>query len=392
MDIDQLAKTTDWLDKERQKDQKRITELTERINALASENNALTQRLKGMESDLTKALTLAGRVGMVDNLVSQARVDVSKQIESLELRRAESERELERLRQVEREGLNRSLADMKKSLDTLSRLDQDNIARKEEERRINKVLLDIQPKLEDISRRDEERSRGMSAIDETRRQDARRTMDAQTELSELRKLSDEHKAKFEILEDLVRRNDARLGEMLALENDRRMTQGAWMESQAVSGAERDRAWGELKQRADELLREFDEFSRRMELYGETHRKMKQTLDDYHTNVERIDRRINEGAEIQRLNDDRFKQEWNAFLADEQKRWTTHMLLRDEQWRDHDRQAGKLMDRVTAIEERIAEAAGAVRSLQAIDQSRLQVLFQLIREGLAEYDQTMTKVR
>ncbi|MBI4789730.1 MAG: hypothetical protein HY782_22085 [Chloroflexi bacterium] len=392
MDIDQLAKTTDWLDKERQKDQKRITELTERINALAGENNALTQRLKDMEGDLTKALTLAGRVGLVDNLVSQARIDVSKQIESLELRRAESEREMERLRQVEREGVNRSLADMKKSLNAISRLDQDMIARKEEERRINKVLLDIQPKLEDISQRDEERSRGMSAIEETRRQDARRTMDAQTELSELRKSSDEHKVKFEVLEDLVRRNDARLGEMLALENDRRMTQGAWMESQALTGAERDRAWGELKQRADELLRQFDEFSRRMELYGETHRKMKQTLDDYHTNAERIDRRIGEAAEIQRLNDDRFKQEWNAFLADEQKRWTTHMLLRDEQWRDHDRQAGKLMDRVTAMEAQIADATGAVRNLQAIDQSRLQVLFQLIREGLAEYDQTMTKVR
>ena len=392
MDIDQLAKTTDWLDKERQKDQKRITELTERINALASENNALTQRLKDMEGDLTKALTLAGRVGLVDNMVSQARIDVSKQIESLELRRAESEREMERLRQVEREGLNRTLADLKKSVDGFSRLDQDMIARKEEERRLNKVLLDIQPKLEDISRRDEERLRNMTALEESRRQDSRRTVDAQTELSELRKLSDEHKAKFEILEDLVRRNDARLGEMLALENDRRMTQGAWMESQAVTGAERDRAWGELKQRADELLREFDDFSRRMELYGETYRKMKQSLDDYHSNQERTDRRINEAAEIQRLNDDRFKQEWNAFLADEQKRWTTHMLLRDEQWRDHDRQAGKLMDRVTAIEAQIAEAAGAVRNMQAIDQSRLQALFQLIREGLAEYDQTMTKVR
>ena len=392
MDIDQLAKTTDWLDKERQKDQKRITELTERINALASENNALTQRLKSMESDLTKALTLAGRVGMVDNLVSQARVDVSKQIESLELRRAESERELERLRQVEREGLNRSLADMKKSLDTLSRLDQDNIARKEEERRMNKVLLDIQPKLEDISRRDEERSRGMSAIEETRRQDARRTMDAQTELSELRKLSDEHKAKFEILEDLVRRNDARLGEMLALENDRRMTQSAWMESQALSGAERDRAWGELKQRADELLREFDEFSRRMELYGETHRKMKQTLDDYHTNVERIDRRINEGAEIQRLNDDRFKQEWNAFLADEQKRWTTHMLLRDEQWREHDRQNQKELDRADSVEEQARSALEAARRLQERDAARLHALAALLRESLAEYEQKLTKAR
>jgi len=83
---------------------------------------------------------------------------------------------------------------------------------------------------------------------------------------------------------------------------------------------------------------------------------------------------------------------NAFLADEQKRWTTHMLLRDEQWRDHDRQSGKMSDRLAALEDQLPDVSETIRGMQAIDQSRLQALFNFARELVAEYDQTLTKVR
>ena len=223
-------------------------------------------------------------------------------------------------------------------------------------------------------------------------QDAKRVVDVQAELPELRKRGDENKTKLEILEDLVRRNDVRVGEILSLENDRKLSQMAWMETQAVASAERERAWNDLKQRADAVVRDTEDFSRRMETYSETHRQMKKAIEDYYANVERTDRRISEAAEIQRLSEERFRQEWNAFLADEQKRWTTHMLLRDEQWREHDRHSGKMTDRLAAIEEQLPDFRETIRGIQAIDQARMQAIFNLVRELVAEYDQTLTKVR
>ncbi len=156
--------------------------------------------------------------------------------------------------------------------------------------------------------------------------------------------------------------------------------------------ERDRAWADVRQRAEAVIRDTEDFSRRMETYSETHRQMKKTIEETYVNFERIERRIAEAAEIQRLTDERFRQEWAAFLADEQKRWTTHMLLRDEQWRDHDRQSGKLAERVTVVEDELPDLRETLRALQALDQARLQSLFNVVRELLAEYDQTLTKVR
>ncbi|MBI3177665.1 MAG: hypothetical protein HYZ35_06715 [Chloroflexi bacterium] len=392
MDIDQLTQTVDWLDKERQKDQQKLAMFNERLATLANENTALQQRIKELESDLTKAMTIAGRVTAVNTMLDQVRADVNKQIETLEARRAEADREQDRLRQVEREAANRELGKMQKTLDAVPRLEQDIAGRKEEERRVSKLLTDLQTKVSDTLRRDDERIRAMAALEEGRRQDAKRVTDLQAEVPDLRKKADEHRTKLEILEDLVRRNDVKVGEMLTLENDRRLSQMAWMETQAMTTAERDRAWADLRQRAEAVIRDTEDFSRRMETYSETHRQMKKAIEESYVNFERIERRIAEAAEIQRLTDERFKQEWAAFLADEQKRWTTHMLLRDEQWRDHDRQSAKLAERVTVVEDEVPDLRETLRALQALDQARLQSTFNLMREFLAEYDQTLTKVR
>ncbi|MEK6574229.1 MAG: hypothetical protein AABZ58_07940, partial [Chloroflexota bacterium] len=92
-DINQLIQRIDWLDKERQKDRQEITKLTERLNSVEKEKAALETRLKQMDGDITKAVTSAGRVSTVDAMLDQARADVNNQIELLESRRADSERE-----------------------------------------------------------------------------------------------------------------------------------------------------------------------------------------------------------------------------------------------------------------------------------------------------------
>lgn len=391
-DIHQLIKRIDWLDKERQNDRKTITALTERVTMLEREKTALEGRLKSMDTDITKAVTTANRVTSIDALLDQMRADVSRQIELLESRRAESDREQERVRQIEREGMNKALAEVRKPLEALPRIDQDLNTRKEEERRMSKLMADLQQKVSETLRRDEERSRAMVSLEEARRQDAKRVLDLQTELPELRKRGDENRAKWELIEDLVRRNDVRVGEILALETDRKLSQVAWTESQAVMTAERERAWETIRHKAETIIRETEAFARRMEVYAETHRQMQKSIEDSKVNFERVERRINEANEIQRLNEERFRQEWNAFLADEQKRWTTHMLLRDEQWRENDRLQSKFTDRLTALEDQLPDIRETVRAMQAIDQVRLQSIYNLVRELVAEYDQSLTKVR
>ena len=53
---------------------------------------------------------------------------------------------------------------------------------------------------------------------------------------------------------------------------------------------------------------------------------------------------------------------------------------------------KIEERINTLEEQAPDMRETIRGMQAIDQARLQALYTLLREQMAEYDQSLTKVR
>ncbi len=392
MDRDQLAKTVQWLDDERRKDKQEIAALQERLAALGTETTGVSRKQQQLESDLAASSAILQRLSKMDEILDGYRKEMTRQLEELEQRRVEAEREADRLRKVEREGLNKSLADLRKGVEQTAKLERESQARKEEENRMSRLVAELQNKVTEFNRYLDERGRVVAVLEEGRRQDAKRITDLQTELSELRKRVDEHRGKLDVVEDVARRTEARAGELMLAETERRSLQTQWVETQALAQAERDRAWGELRDKTEAALKSLEESSRRVDQYAETNREVRRSADEIKQTSELLERRITEATEMQRLAEERFRQEWAAFLADDQKRWTTHMLLRDEQWREHDRLTAKNEERLENLEERTAEALDALHHWQSIDATRLQNLLSLLREMLAEYDQNFTKVR
>jgi chromosome segregation ATPase len=392
MDIDQLRKTVDWLDDERRKDKAEIAALQERLASAQTEINAYAGRIQRLESELSATSAFIQKVTRFGEMLDQMRLEVTRQIAGIEQRRGETDREAERLRQIERDGLTRAIGDLRKPIEAVPKLEQEMAARKEEEKRVSKSLLELQKRVTDVSKRDDEYTRAVALLEEARRQDSKRIAELQSEAPELRKRVDDYKAKLEMLEELVRRNEVRITEVVAAEGERRTAQGSWMEQQSVTLANYDRWWAEFKDRAEAIFRSTAEYEERMRAYAETHRGMKQALDEHKHYLELMERRASEIAEIQRLAEERFRQEWNTFLSDEQKRWTTHLLLRDEQWREHDRSNEKIVDRLATLEDEQSTVDDQVRSIRELDAGRLQTLANVLREWLAEYDQTFVKVR
>lgn len=392
MENEQLGKTVHWLDDERRKDKQEITALQERLAALTAENAALARRFQQLESDVLTSNTMLQRIAKVDELLNGYRKEMARQLEELEQRRAEGDRESERLRKLEREGINKSLAGLRKAAEALPKLERELAARKEEDNRVARLVSEMQLRVSEFNKLIDERNRTIVVLEESRRQDTKRITELQAEAGELRKRTDESRGRWEVLEDLARRTDARLGELFLAESDRRAAQAQWLDTQAIVQAERDRAWAEVQARIEASLENLHEYAHRVEQFSEAFRDMKRAADDYRQMMEVVERRISESAEIQRLAEERFRQDWAAFLADDQKRWTTHMLLRDEQWREHERLTVKEQERLEALEEQLAEAQDLLRHLQAVDTNRLQALLNVVREMLAEHDQQFAKVR
>ncbi|MBI3361002.1 MAG: hypothetical protein HY023_07815, partial [Chloroflexi bacterium] len=147
MDTDQLRKTVEWLDEERRKDKADTAILQERLIAMQAENAAQANRIQRLEAEWSASNAMIQRIGRMDEMLDNLRGEVTRQIAAAEQRRVEAERESERLRQIEREGQNRTVADLRKSVESLPRVEQDMAGRKEEEKRVAKILLDLRKKI-----------------------------------------------------------------------------------------------------------------------------------------------------------------------------------------------------------------------------------------------------
>jgi chromosome segregation ATPase len=392
MDIEQAAKTIQWLDDERRKDKQEITALQERVLSLAGENTGLHRKLQEMEASISNVNATVQRLSKIDSILDLYRKEMARQLEEIERRRTESEKEAERLRRIERDSVNKTLADLRKGLEGIPKLERTVSTRGDEEARVNRLIAELQLKVGEFNKHVDERNRAVTVLDESRRQDTKRIVDLQTEVVELRKRFDDNRGKLEILEDITRRTDVRLAEVFLAENDRKALQAHWIEAQSVVLTEQDRKMADVKAKVEAELHSIADYARRMDQHTENFRDMRRIVEEARQLVDIVERRVTESAEVQRLAEERFRQDWASFLADDQKRWTTHMLLRDEQWREHDRLNAKQIERVAEYDDQIAEIAATVRQIQAQDANRMQTLLNVVREIAAEYDSSFTKVR
>jgi tryptophan 2,3-dioxygenase len=93
--------------------------------------------------------------------------------------------------------------------------------------------------------------------------------------------------------------------------------------------ERDRAWKEWQVRFETFSRQTATLDSQLASLEELRSATKRAQDVHEELNQRLERRINEITEMQRLAEDRFRQEWVTFKADDQKRWTNYSLTQEE---------------------------------------------------------------
>jgi hypothetical protein len=102
--------------------------------------------------------------------------------------------------------------------------------------------------------------------------------------------------------------------------------------------------------------------------------------------------VNELGEIQRLGDQRFRQEWSTFQADSQKRWANFTLTHEEQQRENSRQRDKLGDQITALEDSVRDVQDGLQHLTDQSERNLQALLEMARDSLSENERFLSNQR
>jgi spore coat protein CotH len=156
--------------------------------------------------------------------------------------------------------------------------------------------------------------------------------------------------------------------------------------------ERERVWKEWIVRFETIEKQATEVEARLLTLDATQREAKRAqsiLDDL---AQRVERRINEITEIQRLSEDRFRQEWVTFKADDQKRWTNYTLNQEEQAGEILRQFERISGRATQMEDGLQEVQDLLEQVNEQSEKQLQSLLALVHDWVGAFERTVGRSR
>jgi hypothetical protein len=93
--------------------------------------------------------------------------------------------------------------------------------------------------------------------------------------------------------------------------------------------------------------------------------------------------------MQRLAEDRFRQEWVTFKADDQKRWTSFTLSLDETHKDDRASVEKLEARLTTLEDLVQAQQDVLQQTKEANEQLFQGMLAQIHELLSAYERIMS---
>ena len=348
--LEQLEKRVEWLDNERRNDKTALASLQNRLTGLETENIALRKQLKEMEMEISGLQNQFSSLDKYDNRIERLNIDLTKQVRDVNERAEMNLNEAVKRVKLEIEANRRSLSEVVQLAEQLESVRNEQKSAKLEDSRLARLIEELKQKVLEVSRFDEEYRRSQHLLEENYRQENKRLTDMQGELAALRKRVEETRSRFDVFSDSFRSLDTRITELLTYEKDRRDAQAIFIEKVNNSLVDKEKSFRIWENRFEEIDRINLALSSQFEALETSKKAVDKSIAGAEEVIERFERRINEITEIQRLNDERFRQEWNSFKGDDLKRWTNYLLGQEEQLRVLSQRLGSAQEELEALKD------------------------------------------
>ena len=392
MENEQLEKRIKWLDDERRKDKATISELEDRLQELEGKLDASNKKQVEFDSDITRLRTSITRVDDFENGLADFRVERKKELKDYEKITKSWINDAKKNLRTQIQGIETQQKTLGEDFKRVKDLEKNMKTRIEEEIRFNASLRETEKDVSEIKQAYKEYQRYSRSAKEERQKEVKRITDLQGEQSALRKRVDEQRGLLDIVNSDYQKMKNRIQELESIRRDLLKEQEIFLEEAALQNTERESTWKNWMTRFDSIEKQAQDLDEQMTKLDSTHRGVKRMQDELKDLSTLLDRRVNEITEIQRLADERFRQEWGTFTADDQKRWTNYTLSQKEQSKILERQYKEGEERISLLEDGMQEIEDQLGQLSSYSETQLQGLLTLIREWTGEFEQIMDGFR
>jgi hypothetical protein len=306
-------------------------------------------------------------------------------VEPIEPNALRREQEASKFRQAELEEIRKSVFRLQNAVaaEEASRKDREH----EDKRRLL-ALQDVRTAMEAAIRQNTEIAEAHKSLDEKYRHEAKRLADLEVELVSVRKRADDAREKATLHTDSIRNMENRVSELVQTEPVRQEQFAAIIEKQALTQVEQERVWKEWQEKYKVFQQQVASAEIQIAAFDDSVRAAQRAQEAYDGLNQRLERRIAEVGEIQRLAEERLRQEWVAFKADEQKRWAGHSLSEEETLRDLRRDVDKMEKHLADLDDGAQTLEDQLQQTTETTEQELQELMNLAQQWVSAYERIM----
>jgi len=391
MEFEQIIKRLEWLDDEHRKDKATLKSLSDRIASFENSISTLNKQIKDLTNKVTEIGPVNERIDRFDEVILKQRVEAKNELEAVEKKHLAREKKIVKDYEEALEEIKKLLPPLDQSKD-IAELKKMIKQRADEYIKLNVSVTELKPKIDDAVRKSEDVATSNKLIEESRRQDIKRVADLQGEITSVRKRVDEFRQKTELQNDSVRVIENRFSEILLSEKERKQAQAAFIEQQSIAQIDRDKVYKEWLGKVDNFKKQTETLDSQTQALDETLRAAKRAQETYIELNQKLERRINEITEMQRLGEERLRQEWVTFKAEDQKRWTGYTLTAEEALRDVRKTVDKYEERITSIDDANQTIQDQLHQTTDATEQQLQDLMNVFHQWLTAYERIMGHVR
>jgi chromosome segregation ATPase len=389
MEFEQIVKRLEWLDQQQRENKDTLSALSERLNSFETTVNAVSKQIKTLSKQVTEIAPVTKRVDQYETMLTKQRNDIIKLVEEKEKAHTRVEHEIKKQLQVESTEVSKVLTHLKTTTTTnVQEIKKQLKERSDEIQRMLTNVSDFKAQAEQAMRSNEDVVHALKAMDETRRNDLKHITDIQGELTSIRKRVDENRDKHTMTADGLRNVENRFTDLIASELERKQSQTAFLEQQSIAQIDRDRAWKEWKDKFAAFQKESASLDGHVQGLDEALRGAKKAQETYLELNTKLERRISEVTEMQRLAEDRLRQEWVSFKVDDQKRWTGYSLSNEESFRDIRKDLQKTEERITPLDDATQVLQDQIHQVTDATEKELQEIMNVVHEWRASYQRIM----
>lgn len=389
-EINEIKSRLDWLDEERRKGARKLAEVEQKLLLKERELDGREQRILELERQIGILTTQQARQLQIDTELAQFKDDIVHMIEQYDQRRIQSEGELDRLRRIEHESNVREIAEIRKELPNIGRLQQDMEHRIAEEARLANLIGVQESKISNLRNQIEPWQRDIAFLEEKEKQNNRYVTDLQASILEATKRLDPIHERLNSLAASVVRTETSLRNLSQTQETSRESIKAWLEQIQVGEHERKKQMEAWRRMIDERDNTLDRYSKEWIPISDQFKETKmvlQTITEWQKQVEQQQR---ENSELLRVESHRMQARWDTFRQELDKKWRTFEVEADQRWASASRTDKGFSEQFHALEELLQKLQQEKDALIRIQNAQTDAIKKIPRIWMEEIEKAIAQ--